>query len=143
MEAGCYTGRMICHLAYADASDPSQSNLLLVLLGIGVILVTCVLAFVPVGMAWSRRHRRSDVVVAAAVLWGLVTVGSIVSTMAAQMQWSREHVLRMKTGYFDPDDRTGAPMRPWVLWAGLGTAYGGLLVGSVAGPKTRSKNSAA
>jgi hypothetical protein len=130
-------------LAYADASDPSQSNLLLVLLGIGVIVVVCALAFAPLGIAWSRRHKRSDVVVALAVLWALVAIGSIVSTMSAEMQWSAEQVLRMKTGYFDPQDRTGAPTRPWRLWAGLGIAYGGLLAGSLAGGQRPSKRGAA
>ncbi|MFI5378550.1 MAG: hypothetical protein ACHRHE_04580 [Tepidisphaerales bacterium] len=134
---------MLSHLAYADANDPSQSNLVLVLLGIGVILVASVLAVVPVVVAWSRRHKRSDVVVPLAVLWGLVVAGSVISTLAAEMQWSREQVLRMKTGYYDSEDRTGAPTRPWGLWAGLGAAYGGLLAGSMAGGNRRSKGAAA
>ena len=130
---------MMWNLAYAEGGDPSQSNLLLVLIGIGVIIVVCALAFVPVGVAWSRRHKRSDVVMAMAVLWGMVAVGSVISTVAGEMQWSREQVLRMKTGYSDPQDNTGVPTRPWGLWAGLGAAYGGLLVGSRVGVKRVSQ----
>ena len=122
--------------AYADPVDNSGSGTVLVLWAVGAITAAAGLAFVPVGLAWARRHRGADAVVALAVLWGLVTAVSVVYATMNQMQWSKEKLLRINSGYYDPNDNAGAPTPPWTLWACLGGVYVGLVAWSV----SRKKN---
>lgn len=114
-------------LAYAEAADQSQSNLTIVVGAAAIVIVVCGLAFVPVLIAWSRRHRHSDTILAFAILWGLLSAASAVSTSMTQFNWSKERMIRIESGYDDPQDTSDAPTLPWAAWAGLACAYIGLL----------------
>jgi hypothetical protein len=120
-------------LAYAESVDSTVSNLMTILICLGIVLVVAVVAMVPVLVARSRGHRKSDTLVAMAVLWGVLTAVSATSTALAQMKYSHEQLLLIQSGYFDPADVTGAPKLPWVMWACLGGGYGILLVWAIAG----------
>jgi hypothetical protein len=126
---------MLQCLAYAEPPDTSDSNLQLVIVSVVVITAAAVLAFVPVFLAWSRRQRRIDVIVALAVVWGLLAAVSVIHATTAQMKWSKEKNLRIQTGYVDPKDDTDAPPLPWLQWFVLGAGYAGVVVKSFAKPK--------
>jgi hypothetical protein len=127
-------------LANAEAPDTSDSGLLLVLLSAGLILGTAVLAFVPVVIARLRFHRRSETLMAVAILWGLLTAGTLVHATIVQMQWSKEQLLRLQTGYMNPQDTADAPAKPWGMWTVLATAYGVLIVWACATPYRAPRN---
>ncbi len=130
---------MIRYLAYAEGGDSSVLNLRIVLVSLGVIAGTVILALIPICIAWSRRHRRSDVILAAAVVWGVLAGAIVLRWAVAEIQWSREWTMRIKSGYFDPNDQSDAPLRPWKLWTGLGLGYGALVIWSLIGKKRPSE----
>ncbi|HWE93028.1 MAG TPA: hypothetical protein VG269_03575 [Tepidisphaeraceae bacterium] len=115
-------------LANAQAPDSSDSSLLLILLSAGLILGTAVLAFVPVVIARMRFHRNHETLMAVAILWGLLAAGTLVHASIVQMQWSKEQLLRLQSGYLDPQDIGGAPAKPWGTWTALATAYGAIII---------------
>jgi uncharacterized membrane protein len=114
-------------LAYAEPASSSSDNLEIVMISLGVIAISCVLAFVPLALCWARHHRQTETVMAAAVLWGVVTAGSIIFAISAQMKWSHERLLRIESGYYDPQDQSDAPAKPFTIWGALAIAYGGLI----------------
>jgi hypothetical protein len=115
-------------LANAEAPDSSDSSLLLILLSAGLILGTAVLAFVPVVIVRLRSHRNPETLLAVAILWGLLTAGTLVHATIVQVQWSKEQVLRLQSGYLDPQDMGGAPAKPWGTWTVLATVYGAIII---------------
>jgi hypothetical protein len=122
-------------LAYAQGGDNSDLNLRIVLVSIGVIAGIAVLGLIPVCIAWSRRHRRGDLILAAAVVWGVLTGAVVLRWAVTEIQWSREWLMCIKSGYYDPNDQSDAPQRPWQRWTGLGLGYGGLIIWSLGGKK--------
>ena len=123
---------MLGWLAYADSGDSSNSNLLIILISVAVLIVVGGLGFVPVAIAWRRRHRYAEVIGAGAVLWGLLAAGSLIYTASARLNWSRERMLRIESGYYDPRDLSDAPKWPWMAWGGLGVGYGVVVTISLA-----------
>jgi MFS family permease len=126
---------MLFPLAYAQAADPdaSQSMLILLLYCLGIIVATTLFAFVPIFVAGRRRHQHIHAMIAAMCLWGLILAGSAIYLTSAGMQWSKEKNLRLETGYGNPDDESGAPSVPVVIWIGLGLAYGLLIFWGASG----------
>ncbi len=118
---------MTIFLAYAEAADTSNSSLVIVLIGLGVLSVAAIAAFVPIGICWNRHHRQTDSIAALAVLWSLIAAISVIYFVNAQMKWSREQMLRIESGYFDPGDKSDAPAVPWALWGGLAAGYAVLI----------------
>lgn len=118
---------MYCLLAYADSSDPSETNLLIVLGGAAIIAFAAALASVLIFISRARRHRRSELITVAAVFWALLAAGSMLYTGQSQVNWSKEYQLRLQSGYLDPSDTNDAPSLPWATWTALGAAYGALL----------------
>ena len=114
-------------VAKAELIDPTGSNLTTVLVFSAIVLAAGVLAFVPILLAWSRRHRRSDAIIAAALLWALIAAISAGTTTLAQMKYSHEHQLLIQSGYYDPNDTRDAPAVPALLWAGLAGGYGAMI----------------
>jgi hypothetical protein len=118
-------------LARAESVDPTTSNLTTVLVCGFIVLLAGGIAFIPVLIAWSRRHRRSEAIVAFALLWGLCTVLSAATTTLAWMKYEHEHEVQIESGYYDPQDTSNAPPLPWLIWGGLGAGYAALLAWSM------------
>ncbi len=114
-------------LAYADQQDQSNSGLVTLLLAALLVVIVWALAFMPVWITWMKRRGRADGIMAAVIVWGLLTAGSLINFTLAQLNWNKERMLRLETGYFDSHDTGDAPLMPWKLWVGLALAYGGLL----------------
>ena len=119
-------------LSYADPTDNSGSGLVVVLLCLAVTVAAAGLALLPIGLARTRRHLQSEAIVGFAILWALALAGSVVIASMADMKWSKERDMRIKSGYYDPRDNTDAPAKPWAFWGGLGVVYTGLVGWSMA-----------
>jgi hypothetical protein len=126
-------------LSYADSTDATASNLLLVVISAGLILVAGGMALVPAAIARKRRHRQAEAVLGMAVLWALLAAGLVIYSSMAEMQWAKEQTLRIESGYADAGDNSGAPVFPWPLAGALAVAYAGLVFwarnGSPANPR--------
>jgi hypothetical protein len=107
----------------------------------GFVLIAGVLALIPLMIAWSRRHRQSDAILALALLWGLLLALSAGATTLAKMKYSHEHLVAIESGYSDPLDTSDAPPLPWLSWAGLGLGYGALLAWALLGPTSSERSS--
>ena len=123
---------MPCLLAYAETADSANSGAMFVLLAVGVAIVTAVLACVPMLLAQARRHPHREAIVGFAILWALLTAGSVVMTSMGRMKWNKEQLMRIESGYYDPRDTSDAPTTPWGAWAALGTGYTAMLAWAVA-----------
>jgi len=66
--------------------------------------------------------------VSGAILWGMVMAGSALWMVNAQFKWAHERGILLQSGYYDPQNNSGAPAWPWWLWGVLAVAYG-VLVG--------------
>ena len=108
-------------LAYADTSDPSQGNFLLILTCAGAAIAVFVLAGVAVVISKKGSEQRGDAILVAAVFWGIVSFGSIIYAAVTQMKWSQEQTLELQSGYGDPTKTP--PGWPWVLWGILAGVY--------------------
>jgi hypothetical protein len=118
---------LLMPLARADSGDSTVSNLTTVLICGGIALGVLIVAIIPVILAWSRRHRHSNGLAAIAVLWGLIALVSLSTTAMDEMKYSREHLMSIESGYYDPNDTSDAPALPLAIWAVLAVAYAGLL----------------
>jgi multidrug efflux pump subunit AcrB len=114
-------------LAYADSTDQSATNIKLVLICAGILLVVVAVAFVPVAITWSRRHPKTEAITGLAVVWGLITAGSLAYSTTQQINWGQERLKRIYSGYYDPNDNSDTPKLPWLLWGGLAVGYVGLV----------------
>jgi hypothetical protein len=84
-------------------------------------------------VAKARRHRQGETILALAIVWAVLAAGSVGYVVNARINWAKEYTLRVKTGYFDPQDVADAPQWPWVKWGLLAGGYEGLLAWSCAG----------
>jgi hypothetical protein len=134
--------QMLWPLARAESVDQTVNNLSTILTCGFIVLVAGAIAFIPVLIAWSRRHRYSEGIVAVAMLWGLCTVLSVASTTLASTKYEHEHELQIESGYYDPTDVSDAPTKPWLTWAALGAGYCAL-IGWAAIPGRASSDEAA
>jgi hypothetical protein len=121
---------MQCLLASAEAPDTSNTGLVLVLLTLGVLVAAAALAVLPIVVARSRRHRHAEIIAALAVLWGFLAAGSIVMTSMDEAKWSKERLVRIQSGYYDPNDNSGTPTKPVGTWGGLTVLYVALILWS-------------
>src|SRR5512146_9051 len=115
-------------LASAEGTDLSGSEWGIVMIALAVIVVAAALAMLPIGIARYRRHTQHSAIAAMAVLWALVVAGTVLQTVSAELKWSREYVLMLKTGYYDPRDTSGAPEWPWRIWIALAVGFGILVL---------------
>lgn len=105
---------------------------MLVLLTLGALVVAAALAVLPIVLARSRRHRHVEIIAAIAVLWGFLAAGSVVMTSMEEAKWSKERLVRVQSGYYDPNDNSGAPAKPVGVWTGLAVSYVALILWSLA-----------
>jgi hypothetical protein len=135
---------MLPILAYADNTDNSQSNLAMMLLCAAEVVVTGVMVFVVLVLANSRRHRRAEVIVTLAILWGLITIGSLAYTTVSKFKWTQEYNIRLMSGYLDPNDPSQVsdqPQIPWVTWSCLAAGYILLIVWAMSQKNPEPTNS--
>jgi hypothetical protein len=115
-------------LAYADAPDESNSTIWIVVVSTGLVLLCAGLAMVPACVAWARRHRRAEAIVPLALVWGLGAAISAIATFISQYHWSKDRMTLIESGYYDPQDASGAPAMPWMIWIALAVMYALLIV---------------
>ena len=120
---------MICLLAKAEGPDPTDSNLVLVVIAMSIVGAVCVLAAIPVATTRRRRLGQVEGIAAIMVIWSLLTAGSAIYFVNAQINFSKEYTMRIMQDY-DARDRTGRPNKPWLLWGFLAVAYGGAILWS-------------
>jgi phosphotransferase system glucose/maltose/N-acetylglucosamine-specific IIC component len=114
-------------LSYAEGSDTSDSDALLVVIALAILAAVFILIAIPVAMA-RRRSATAEGVLAIMILWGLLSAGSVIYSVNASMAWQKEYTRRVMSGYFDPADQSDRPRSPWILWSVLGVAYMGVLI---------------
>lgn len=114
---------MLLPLANADAPDTSGSSLQLIVICLLTFALCAAAAFVPVVIAWKNKNRHADKILAAAVVWGILTAGSVAFVTNQQMSWAREKYVRITSGFYDPREETDAPTTPFATWTLLGAAY--------------------
>jgi Kef-type K+ transport system membrane component KefB len=113
-------------LAYADNTDPSEGNFLLIFLFVAAMIAVFILAAIVVMMSRRNGSRNADAILVAAVFWGIVSFGSIIYAGVTQMKWSQEQTLELQTGYGDPTKTP--PGWPWILWGILTAIYVALAI---------------
>lgn len=99
----------------------------IILICVGILLAVSAVAFIPVAITWSRRHRQGEAITGLSVVWGLLAAGSLCYATTQQINWGQERTKRIMSGYYDPNDNSDAPKLPWVLWGGLALGYGALV----------------
>jgi len=115
-------------LANAPVAPSSDSNMELVLISAGVVLVVGILGFIPIQLARISGHRHRDAITAIIILWGLILAGSISYSIMKQMDWATTYQQRIETGYYDPQNISDKPVAPVGLWCGVGVCYAGLVL---------------
>ena len=125
-------------LAYAQTADTSDATLHLILYWIGILAAAALLAFVPVAIASSRRHRQAHLVLLASIVWAVLIAGVSMYALQQQFAWIKEYTLRVDSGYYDPQSSAGAPALPLTAWGILTVAYLGLLIWSAWKSTTRT-----
>jgi hypothetical protein len=111
-------------LGYAEATDTSDPALRGVVICAALVALIGCMAVFPVWLAWWRGHRGWEAIRGVVIVWGLLAAVSVVQVTAAEMKWSREWMIRVRSGYYDPTDDQDRPGMPWGLWGGLGAGYG-------------------
>ena len=134
---------MLPILAYADNTDNSQANLAMMLLCAAEVAVIGVMVFTLLVLAHSRRHRRAEMIATLAILWGLMSIGSLAYTTVARFKWSQEYNVRLMSGYLDPNDLaqvSDQPQIPWITWSSLAAGYIVLVVWALSQKNPRETN---
>ena len=117
---------MLFPLGYAAVPDSGNSGLFFILVGSMLMILAGGLAIIPLAIA-RRQSRQSRNIATFVIVWGLLVGGTLIYFMQSQMQWNAEYTTRVESGYFDPQDTSGAPRPPWLMAAGLTAGYFGLL----------------
>jgi hypothetical protein len=128
---------MCALLAYADSTDSSAANMMIVLGGAFVVALAAGLAFVLILISRVRAHRQEGAIAVAAIFWALIAAGSLIYAGESQMNWSKEYQMRLESGYLDPAEMNDAPHLPWGIWTGLGVAYGAMLAWTLSQKRAR------
>jgi hypothetical protein len=116
-------------LARADSTDPTLSNLTLVLWCLTALAVISFLGFLIVRSARLNRRSQVELFAAASVLWVAVTAGAVIYDIVTRMKWSQEADARLGSGYYTPAEvAADAPGHPTVLFGCVTTAYFVLLI---------------
>jgi len=121
-------------LAYAQQPG-GVSNVTVVLVGVAVLSGICGLATVLIGVAFARRHRQRELIMVAAIFWGLLCALSVGKALNDQSNWSQEATLRLQSGYYtQQQEQADAPRLPWMTWTVLGIGYCALLLWALTPP---------
>ena len=101
-------------LAYAQSAGDSNS-LTVIVMAFAIVLGACVLAFIPIFTALSRRNHQSHSIAVMSIFWGVAVAVITIWYMLQRLDWSKELTIRMRSGYYDPNDLSDAPAFPWIL----------------------------
>jgi hypothetical protein len=123
-------------VARGDTTDPTVSNLILILFCLLTVGVVALLAFVPIRVALGRNHRQIEILTTLMIFWSVATAGLAIKSFLEQQKWSAEHQSQILSGYFDPADESSRPAWPVKNAIGLGVAYCGLAAWAI-GAKPR------
>jgi ABC-type cobalamin transport system permease subunit len=122
-------------LAYAQKSGSNVSDVTFVTVGLGIIAAACALVCAVIALAVRRRHRQHEVILVAAIFWGVISAASVGKALMDQAKWSDESILRLQSGYYtEAQAQADAPRLPLVSWTILAGAYGALLIWSSSAP---------
>jgi len=116
---------MVWVLGYASNADDSASNLQLIMLGLGLVVVGAILASGLVLAARGRGHRQLQLLGGLAVVWAVIAVGSALWFAEARTEWAKDRQIRLESGYASDSNSSDAqgPAAPALLWGGLGVTY--------------------
>lgn len=128
---------MTCMLCKADVPTGGD-GMLLVLTYLGIVAAVGVLVFVPFRLAKGRRHRRIELVAAAAVLWGAAAAGLFIYSTGEQFKWADERSILIDSGYYDPQSIADAPPWPWNATIVLAAAYVAIVCGALLGGREQA-----
>jgi hypothetical protein len=109
-------------LGYADTFDPSQSNLIFILVAAGGIAVIGVMAALVIFLARRNTPRVTQPLITTALFWGAVSVGLLLYTTLQQLGWQKQFNQDLMSGYGDP--QAVGPGLHLSIWFALATAYG-------------------
>jgi hypothetical protein len=112
-------------LGRAESGDASGISMGLLLFWLASLAAIGVLAFVPMRLA--RRGRWHEWINVGTLLWAVLAAWNAIGYSQAYAAWSKEQMLRVQTGYFDPNSTSGAPVWPWGWWIGLALMYVAIL----------------
>ncbi len=101
-------------LAYAQSAGDSNS-LTVIVTAFAIVLGACVLAFIPIFTALSRKNHQSHSIAVMSLFWGVVVAVITIWCMLQRLDWSKELTVRIQSGYYDPRDLSDAPAFPWVI----------------------------
>lgn len=114
---------MTCVLANAEATDLSASGWTVIVIGLLVAGGVAILALLPMASARHGRHQHTGAIQALTLLWALLAGGSVLYIAAAELRWRKEWLVLVQSGYYDPQNTSGAPAWPWLFWIFLAAAY--------------------
>jgi len=132
---------MCLFLATAEATDTSNSTLLLVLVSLGLLACVCALALIPLAISQARQNQHKDALLPLVLIWALLSCGSAIHATVQQFQWSKDQLILLQSGYYDPSSDAAAPARPWWLWIILIAGYAALTLWSLLSPHAPAHSS--
>jgi len=101
-------------LAYAQSAGDSNS-LTVIVMAFAIVLGACVLAFIPIFTALSRKNHQSHSIAVMSIFWGVAVAVVTIWCMLQRLDWSKELTMRLQSGYYDPNDLSDAPAFPWII----------------------------
>jgi hypothetical protein len=128
---------MLQPLASANSNSLPDTNIL-ILLYCAIVGGAALLAIIPIAISRSRRLASAEPIMAAAIIWAIVSALSLTLTVLAEFKWSREKMILLSTG-IGSDVENDAPQRPWNFWAILAGAYCIILLWSLI-PRSTQQN---
>ena len=109
--------------AYAETSDNWSLEWASILVAVGIAAGIFILVFIAATLARRRGHPHLRSLVAAGVVWGLVTAGMFIVPIVVRWHDQANEATLLKTGWYDPRDWPAPPGYPWVVWGVLLGAY--------------------
>jgi|SRR5580698_1906271 hypothetical protein len=114
--------------AYAEGPQSAGSSLIFVLICAGLIGAIAAMALAPIAISGRRGHAAAETIVSLTILWCVIAAGVSIYMTIAQIQWNHEYTSLVMSGYYDPQDTSGAPRQPWGLWLIVVFGYAALLL---------------
>lgn len=119
-------------LAYAQSAGDSNS-LTVIVMAFAIILGACILAFIPIFTALSRKNHHSHSIAVMSIFWGVAVAVITIWCMLQRLDWSKELTMRLQSGYYDPKDLSDAPAVPWIVLIIAAGAWVALLAWALVG----------
>ncbi len=85
-------------LANAESWDPSQTELVLILLCAGGIIGVAAMVGLVIIAIKRRQHTHTQPIFTAVMFWGLISLGSIVYATITQLNWDKQYFCSSSAG---------------------------------------------